>query len=451
MLKRFQVLFTCLNSVIRYCIGSRYSILGFAVVVLLTRCAYFNTFYNCQTYFRKGMQQVTHDTLKVGGNDFDKTIEKATSVIVKYPRSRYVDDALFMMGASYYYIGDYLRALEKLDYLTYNYPETRFYDDALYYKGLAFYKLQRWGQAVVAFREAMTFPRFLRKASLGLSYVYYQEGDYASLTEVAGELLRQGLSKKDKRSLLFLLGEAQFKQEQYAEANGTFRELLSLTRIQSEQRDLKLRIAETYLAMGEYETCHTFLSGEVDVQFKKILADLNVQVGDTVAAKQTYLDVASSNLPTVAASAFWDLAEILRAQDSIPLAIAYYDSAVGRAPLSEYGIQGKKMADVLRRIDVLAQEAENPGRAQFLLAEIYFIDFNEPERAAREYEKVYELYPQSEWAPKALYANLWIAWKVFDNDSIAQYLREELSVRYPGSQFTRSALEMYGEEDEDLE
>lgn len=447
MLKRFQFLVTYLNFTMRYYSGIRYSILGFTVGALLTGCAYFNTFYNCQTYFHKGMKQVTHDTLKVGGDNFDKTIEKATSVIVKYPRSRYTDDALFMMGASYYYIGDYLRALEKLDYLTFNYPESKFYDDALYYKGLAFYKLQRWGQAVVAFREAITFPRFRRKATIGLSYVYYQEGDYASLTGVAGELLQQGLSKKEKRSLLFLLGEAQFNQEQYAEANGTFKELLALTRSQSEQRDLKLRIAETYLAMGEYETCRTFLSGEVDVQFKKIIADLNVQVGDTVAAKQTYLDVATSNLPNVAASAFWDLAEILRAQDSIPLAIAYYDSAVGRAPLSEYGIQGKKMADVLRRIDVLAQEAEDPGRAQFLLAEIYFVDFNEPERAAREYEKVYELYPQSEWAPKALYAHLWIAWKVFDNDSSAQQLREELSVRYPGSQYARSALEMYAEDE----
>lgn len=422
-------------------IGSILLVLG------LGGCAYFNTFYNCQTYFRKGMKQVTHDTLRVGGENFDKTIEKATAVIVKYPRSRYVDDALFMMGASYYYIGDYLRALEKLDYLSFNYQDSKFYDDALYYKGLSFYKLQRWGQAVVAFREAITYPRFRRKASIGLSYVYYQEGDYASLTSIGGDLLRQGLSKKEKRSLLFLLGEAQFNQEQYAEANQTFIELLALTRVPSEQRDLKLRIAETYLAMGEYETCRTFLSGEVDVQFKKILADLNVRVGDTVAAKETYLDVATSNLSDVAANAFWDLAEICRAQDSITRAIAYYDSAVGRAPLSEYGIRAKKMADVLRRIDILVQESENPDRAQFLLAEIYFVDFNEPERAASEYEKVYELYPQSEWAPKALYAHLWIAWKVFHSDSSAHRLREELFSRYPDTEYTRSAVLMYGAED----
>ncbi len=423
--------------------------LVFAGVSLLAGCAYFNTFYNCQSYFHQGMKQVTHDTLKVGGQNFDKTIEKATSVIVKYPRSRYVDDALFMMGASYYYIGDYLRALEKLDYLSFNYPESKFYDDALYYKGLANYKMQRWGQAVVAFREAVTYPRFRQKALIGLSYVYYQEGDYASLTEVAGELLQRGLGKKEKRSLLFLLGEAQFNREQYAEANETFMELLGLTRIPGEQRNLKLKIAETYLAMGEYETCRTFLSGEVDVQFKKILADLNVRVGDTVAAKETYLDVATSSMTDASARAFWDLAEIYRIQDSVAFAIAYYDSAVSRAPLSEHGIKAKKMADVLRRIDVLVQQTDDPDRAQFLLAEIYFIDFNEPARAAREYEKVYELYPRSEWAPKALYAHLWIVWKILNDESSAYRLRQELSVRYPDSEYARSAI--LTEDPEDME
>lgn len=414
------------------------SVAGVALAAM-AGCAYFNTFYNCQTYFRKGMKQVTHDTLKVSGVNFDKTIEKATAVIVKYPRSRYVDDALFMMGASYYYIGDYLRALEKLDYLSFNYPDSKFYDDALYYKGLTFYKLQRWGQALVAFREAVTFPRFRRKASLGLAYVHYQEGDYVSLTDIANELLQENLSKNNRRSLLLLLGESQFNQERYAEANEIFIQLLALTRVPAEQRDLKLKIAETYLAMGEYEACRTFLSGEEDVQFKKILADLNARVGDTLAAKKTYLDVTTSGLSNIAAQSFWDLAEIYRIQDSVALAIAYYDSAVARAPLSEYGIQAKKMADVLRRIDVLTQETEDPARAQFLLAEIYFVDFKEPERAVREYEKVYGLYPRSEWAPKALYAHLWIEQEVFGDDSSAHRLKKELSARYPDTEYTRSA------------
>ncbi|MCK4453314.1 outer membrane protein assembly factor BamD, partial [candidate division WOR-3 bacterium] len=119
---------------------ARMKIASFFLAVVLSSCAYFNTFYNAQSYYRKGMKRVTNDTLKVDSEDFDKTIEKSIAVIVKYPNSRYVDDALFMMGSSYYYKGDYSRALEKLDFLCLNYPESKFYDDALYYKGLSYYQ-----------------------------------------------------------------------------------------------------------------------------------------------------------------------------------------------------------------------------------------------------------------------------------------------------------------------
>ena len=66
-------------------------------------CAYFNTFYNAQNYFREGRMVVTHDTLRFDNDNFDKAIEKSTAVLVKYPNSRYIDDAFFIMGVSYYY------------------------------------------------------------------------------------------------------------------------------------------------------------------------------------------------------------------------------------------------------------------------------------------------------------------------------------------------------------
>ncbi len=77
----------------------RLKIVGFICILLAAKCAYFNTFHNAQNYFRQGKKLVVHDTLKTDSEFFDKTIEKTTAVIIKYPNSRYVDDALFMMGA----------------------------------------------------------------------------------------------------------------------------------------------------------------------------------------------------------------------------------------------------------------------------------------------------------------------------------------------------------------
>jgi len=412
-------------------------------VVLTAGCAYFNTFYNAQNYYRQGMKSVVNDTLKQDSEFFDKTIEKTTAVIVKYSRSRYVDDALFMMGASYYYKGDYSRALEKLDFLLVNYPESKFYDDALYYRGLAYYQQGKFAQAIISLKEAQLSKQFRVKSLVILCLVYFKENNYGALADVARELLQERIETKDRRWLLQLLGNAQFNQKLFSEALQTFNELLSVTRVEVDERQLKLKIAEIYLEMGEYEKCEDFLQGQEDPEFKSMLADLNVKLGNTMKARDIYLEVGINNYTEIAAEAFYKLAELLREEDSLEHAIAYYDSSVTRAPMSEYGITAKKVADVLRRIDILTKETENIDRAQFLLAETYFVDFNDPETAVREYVKVYENFPNSDWAPKALYAQLWITAHVFKNDSLTDILIDDLLVSYPSSEYAESAKNMF--------
>jgi len=414
-------------------------------LIILSGCAYFNTFYNAQSYYREARKLVVNDTLKIDSELFDKTIEKTTAIIVKYPQSRYVDDALFMMGASYYYKGDYRRALEKLDFLCLNYPGSKFYDDALYYKGLSHYKQDKFGPATIALKESMQSKAYRVKSLIALCYVYFKNENYASLIEVSQSLLKEGLHSRERRWVLHLLGEAQFNQKTYRDALETFTELLSITRVKEDRRQLKLKMAEIYLEMEDYELCHEFLQDEKDPEFRNLLADLNVRLGKIEEAKGIYLDVASSSFSEFGAEAFYKLAEIYRGNDSLEQAIAYYDSALKRSSLSEYGVKARKIVDVLRRIDALNKETENIDRAQFLLAEAYFIDLNNLDRAVVEYEKVHTDFPDSKWAPKAMYAQLWITKNLLNNDSLANHFGQELLKRYPNSEYAKSAENILAE------
>ncbi len=418
----------------------RLKIIGFLFFVFVANCVYFNTFYNAQNYFRQGKKLVVHDTLRLDHEFFDKTIEKTTSVLIKYPGSRYVDDALFMMGAAYYYKGDYRRALEKLDFFVLNYADSKFYDDALYYKGLAHYKQGKFAQAIIAFDELRQSKHFRVKAMIALCYVYFKEYNYSALTQVATDLIKEGIDKKERRWLLRLLGEAYFEQEQYANAAETFHDLLSITRVKEDEREIKLKIAESYLEMGEFDKCKKFLEGQSDPEFKRILADLDVRLGNIAKAKELYFNIAVNSSFEFSSETFFKLAELYKADDSLELAIANYDSAVNRAPMSEYGVKAKRMADILRKIEVFSKETEEIDRAQFLLAEIYFINFDDPQRAMVEYAKVFTEFPQSEWAPKAMYARFWIARKVIKDDSLAVSLARDLIGRYPNSEYAQSVL-----------
>jgi len=420
-------------------------------LALLVSCAYFNTFYNAQYYFREARKRVTNDTLKIDTEEFSKTIEKTTSIIVKYPHSRYVDNALYMMGVSYYYKGDYPRALEKLDYVLYNYTDSKYYDDALYYRGLAYYKQQKYGKAVIDLKEAQQFKKYRTKAMLILCYTYYAIENYAELTIVAKQMIQQHLRKEERRWILSILGDAQFKQERYEEALETYDKLLVLTRMLDDKRSLKLKIAETYLEMGEFEKCRDFLEGEYDPEFRNIFADLHVELDDTVKAKEVYLEVAVSGFSEVAAQAFYKLADLYRYQDSLDMAIAFYDSSVSRSSIGEYGTRARKMTEVLRRIKLLSEQTDDLDEAQFMMAETYYVDFNDPLRASEEYRSVYTLYPDSDWAPKALYARFWINHTVIGNDSIARDCAARLNQNYPLSEYALSASKILGLKRDDKE
>jgi TolA-binding protein len=408
-------------------------------LMVVLSCAYFNTVYNAKNYYHQAKKSVTHDTLITDSDNFDKAIEKSTSIIVKYPNTRWIDDALFMMGASYYYKGDYSRSLDKLDFLVTNYPQSGFRYEAQYLMGLANYKLKKHGSAVVALKEAMNSKKFKKKAMMAMLYVYYSDANYSDLYEVADTLVRGSLKYDERRTVLSLVGMAQFEEERYDVALETATQLLAITRVERERRDLKLRIAEIYLEIDEYELCKDFLIGEQDPEFRDLLADLYMEIGNDQSAKEICLDLAHSSMADVAAEAYYELGGMYEEEDSVDLAIAYYDSALVRSPNSEYGLSARKKSDVLKRIQSLNTATEDVVRAQFLLAEIYFADLADLPKALEGYQKVYNDHPASEWAPKALYAHLWIVKNILRNDTLALALARNLIGAYPRTEYAVSA------------
>ena len=87
---------------------------GILYLLLFTSCAYFNTFYNAKNYFRSGLAimetagRPDDDQIpRQAADAFDQAIAKSLKVIEQYPESRFVDNALFILGRSHYYRQEY--------------------------------------------------------------------------------------------------------------------------------------------------------------------------------------------------------------------------------------------------------------------------------------------------------------------------------------------------------
>ncbi len=420
-------------------------ILCLAAVVFSIKCAYFNTFYNAQSYYRQGLKLVTDDTLKVDSELFDKAIEKCAAVIVKYPDSRYVDDAIFMMGASYYYKGDYVRALEKLEFLTTNFPGSKFYDDAMYYTGLAYYRSEKFNKSIIALKEAEKYKRFRRKAQLVLCYAYNRDGNYRDLMNTANQLMKEKLSRKDRLTILRILGEAEYNLGDYESALSTYNEIVSLEQDPEQKKKTKLRIASIYLEMNQYDECMRYLESEYDPEFRLLLASLHLKMNKIDEAKQIYAEVKDEKTQDYGSRAYYELAQIAEQEDSLELAIAYYDTLTTKAT-GEILKKATTRSGILKKILDLTNKTEDIDKAQFSLGELYLVDLKDTQKAMVHYETVYKNYPRSELAPKALYANFWISKMILKQDSLAQSLALELSSRYTETEYAKSAQRLMNQE-----
>ncbi len=130
-------------------------------VASLSGCAYYNTFYNVERKFtdaererrqadRQTAQQSAAGTATqpattppggtparaqtAGADKYRKVIETSSKLLEYYPKSRWVDDALLVMGVSYYRLGDLPRAERKFTELMTLFPKSKHVTEAVIWK-----------------------------------------------------------------------------------------------------------------------------------------------------------------------------------------------------------------------------------------------------------------------------------------------------------------------------
>tara|TARA_Y100000768_G_scaffold294622_1_gene228441 strand:+ start:261 stop:2399 length:2139 start_codon:yes stop_codon:yes gene_type:complete len=94
------------------------------LLLLSNRCAYYNTFYNAEDSFSKAVQIIQNAPIlednKLPSESItllNKVISNCDLVIQKYPNSKYVNQAYFLKGVSYFYKKSYELSIKNLDFL----------------------------------------------------------------------------------------------------------------------------------------------------------------------------------------------------------------------------------------------------------------------------------------------------------------------------------------------
>ena len=123
-------------------------------LLLISGCAYFNTFYNAKQAYKKGQEEMAEQqgrqgNTAAGKEKYNRAIEKCQKVIDLYPTSRYVDDALLLMGKSYYYTKQYLPSLRRLGHLIRLYPQSTLVGEAALFRARNYLALEQLDSAQI--------------------------------------------------------------------------------------------------------------------------------------------------------------------------------------------------------------------------------------------------------------------------------------------------------------
>ncbi|MFH1336406.1 MAG: TonB family protein, partial [Candidatus Zixiibacteriota bacterium] len=217
----------------------------------------------------------------------------------------------------------------------------------------------------------------------------------------------------------FKEGECSYLLGEYDKGMKTFKDLSEDKKFSSKLPAVKLKIAEgnyymneLSLAMQGYtEITETYPRTEASAQAYYQLGDIyQDKFGDLAEAQKMYESCKNEN-------------------PSFPIAKEALTQSANISKITEYQQE-------------LSQEASDKStKTLFLLGELYLFQMDQPDSALDEYLALTEKFPQSEYAPKSLYAAAWIWENVKKDSAEAEKLYRRILSEYPQSEYKKAALE----------
>ena len=438
------------------------SIVGFAT--LGSGCVYYNLYYNINRIYHeaeKDKRGPDGKATRQTRDKYDKVIRKCQQLIVQHPDSKYVDDAVLLIGKSYYEKGEYPLAITKFEELAENFPESKLNEEGQLYLAKSHIEMDRPASAVSILA---TLYEAKPRSKLADEMLYY----------LGVSLIRIG-SPDDAAEYLKTLGdrfpnsplrlEADLEMADLFAERGDYDSALALyiklanARIDTENRIRYLhKLAEVYVGMGEYDKALDELNrlkgfaldNEMTAARMLLEAEANAGKGALDEAIDSYESIAA-RFPRskVAAEAYFRLGDIYQTTlDSLDLAKKKFDEVPRQYANSPYAKDAViRSVSIMRfqrlQASLAAGETVDEALVQFELAETELFQFNNTEKALAGYTGILNDHGDSEVAPKAAYAIAYIYEKVLNDETGAQRAYLRLLREYPSSQqagFARAYL-----------
>ncbi len=181
-------------------------------------------------------------------------------LIYQYPGSDYVGSSMYWIGESYAAEGKLDEAIDFLTQAIEDKSSNRFRDHSLYALASVYEKMKDYQNAVKYYDQLLTYhsssPLALQaQVRIGVCYFYLKDY-YNSILELKNPAL-QDLPKENLAEALYLLANAHYRVEEYAEAATTYSEIIDNFPRTPVYRDAQYGLAWSYFQQSKYNEAYT--------------------------------------------------------------------------------------------------------------------------------------------------------------------------------------------------
>lgn len=287
------------------------------LILMLLNCAYYNTFYNAEKFFKAAAKErkkrKTDKPTAAELQNYKKAIEKASRLLEFYPNSKYVDDALMLLGQCFFYQEEYHKAARKFNELMEYDPNSEYIPEARLWLGKSYTRLKDFENAMATFRQIENSKASKKIKDEGLLLVgelYFEREDYASAAQEFNFAAQKIKDKKIRNLAGFLMGQSYFELEEYEKALEGFQIALKSSYDEKTENQALENIALCYNKLGNYQEAMKYLSNllgkdsyeehwpEIKVEMAKCI----YKSGNTSEAMEWYYSIIEDHPRTEAAA-----------------------------------------------------------------------------------------------------------------------------------------------------
>lgn len=355
---------------------------------------YFNLYYNASDLFEKAEKQIlskekdlfSTEPPQLPGtakSDLVKVIEKCSDLLQFNSQSAYVEDALMMLGKSFYYQKNYQKSLRKFKELEETFPESSYLLETQLWVGKCQMRLKKYN-------DALTTLSIVRKQAVqeGESDIvresYVEEivykitiEEFKSAVEVANEFMDVSDDDNIKARVWYGIGQLNMKIGETESAIIAFENVFEYSPDFDLEFDAKLRLGialregkrseealETFSDMRDEDKYSTDF-GEIDFEIAKTQRTLgNIEIAIDLF---TEVDTLYRNTKTSSAAKF-ELGQIYQYEYlQFDSAAAYYKKASTSALPKEYIKPAREKSRLFTRYLKLDNDVSKYGKQLFYI------------------------------------------------------------------------------------